>query len=107
VEAAPVRSLGRVNGSRRQGTGQARAFLPRTVEEIAEAEIDKAYSALAGRGLPAIRGEVIEGDVAGYHYYPGRERVRHWLDAGALEIVEEDTEPQQGWAYWHLLLRSR
>ena len=28
------------------------------------------------RGLPAVRGEVIEGDVAGYHYYPGRERVR-------------------------------
>jgi SAM-dependent methyltransferase len=78
-----------------------------TVEETAETAIDEAFSTLVGRGLPVIRGEVIEGDVAGYHYYPGREQVRHWLETEALEIVEQDTEPQEGWAYWHLLVRSR
>jgi SAM-dependent methyltransferase len=84
-----------------------RGHLYLTVEEIADAQIDEAHLALAGRGLPVVRGEVIEGDVAGYHYYPGRDQVRRWLDAEALEIVGEDTEPQEGWAYWHLLLRSR
>jgi SAM-dependent methyltransferase len=77
-----------------------------TVEEVADEEIDEAYATLAARGLPVVRGEVIEGDVAGYHYYPGRERVLGWLAAEALAIVEEATEPQEGWAYWHLLLRS-
>lgn len=81
-------------------------YLYLTVEEVAEAEIDQAFAALTERGLPVVRGEVIEGDVAGYHYYPGREQVGRWLEAEALEIVEQDTEPQDGWAYWHLLLRS-
>lgn len=78
-----------------------------TVEEVTETEIDAAFAVLSGRGLPAIRGEVIEGDVAGYHYYPGRPQVRQWLEVEGLEVVEQDTEPQQGWAYWHLVLRSR
>ncbi len=46
-----------------------------TVEEIAGDEVDAAYRDLSGKGLPAVRGEVIEGDVAGYHYYPERDRV--------------------------------
>jgi len=78
-----------------------------TVEEVADTTIDEAFAALAARGLPAIEGEVIEGDVAGYHYYPGRTQVRGWLQAEGMEIVEQDTESQGGWAYWHLLLRSR
>lgn len=78
-----------------------------TVEEVTDEEIDTAFAALTGRGLPVVRGEVIEGDVAGYHYYPGREQVRAWLDAERLEIIDQATEPQDGWAYWHLLLRSR
>jgi SAM-dependent methyltransferase len=77
-----------------------------TVEEVEVAVIETAYASLAAAGLPAVRGEVIEGDVAGYHFYPGRERVRGWLTDEGLSIVEEDTEPQDGWAYWHLLLRS-
>jgi SAM-dependent methyltransferase len=77
-----------------------------TVEEIDEAEIDDAFATLVGAGLPAVRGEVIEGDVAGYHYYPGREQVARWVEAEGLKIVAEDTEPQDGWAYWHLLLRA-
>ena len=51
-------------------------------------------------------GAVIEGDVAGYHYYPGRERVARWLAAEGLAVVQQGTEPQDGWAYWHLLLRA-
>ncbi len=53
------------------------------------------------------RCDVIEGDVAGYHFYPGRPQVREWLAAEGLEIVAEATEPQDGWAYWHLLLHPR
>jgi hypothetical protein len=45
-----------------------------TVEEVDQAEIDQAFQSLSARGLPVVRGEIIEGDVAGYHYYPGREQ---------------------------------
>jgi SAM-dependent methyltransferase len=78
-----------------------------TVEETDEAAIAEAFAVLSARGLPAVRGEVIEGDVAGYHFYPSREQVIGWLDAEGLRIVEEETETLDGWAYWHLLLRSR
>ena len=62
-----------------------------------------------GQGIPAVRGEVIEGDVAGYHYYPGRERVLGWFAAEGLEIVEEGYKQEGGgWGYRHLRgLRSR
>ena len=77
-----------------------------TVEEVAESVVDGAFAALVARGLPVVRGEVIEGDVAGYHFYPGRDRVMRWLEAEGLAIVEQSTEAHEGWAYWHLLLRS-
>ena len=83
-----------------------RGHLYLTVEEIDEAEIDARSRRFARAGLPAVRGEVIEGDVAGYHYYPGRGQVGRWVEAEGLEIVAKDTEPQDGWAYWHLLLRA-
>ena len=82
-----------------------------TVEEIGQSEIDEAFAELSKRGLPAVPGELIEGDVAGYHYYPGREQVVAWLDQAGLELVEEDyrqeAEGEGGWGYRHLLLRSR
>lgn len=78
-----------------------------TVEEQSELDVDAMLASLVARGLPAVRGEVIEGDVAGYHYYPSREQVADWLAAAGLEVVDEATEPQGGWAYWHLLLRGR
>jgi SAM-dependent methyltransferase len=80
-------------------------YLYLTVEEIPEPEIDAAFVELTERGLPAVRGEVIEGDVAGYHFYPGRIRVRRWLDDAALTLVAEDTSDHDTWGYWHLLLR--
>jgi ubiquinone/menaquinone biosynthesis C-methylase UbiE len=88
-----------------------RALRPRghiylTVEENDETQIDEAFAALTARGLPAVRGEVVEGDVAGYHYYPGRDRVIAWLEAERLEILAEDYVQEDGWGYRHLLLRS-
>ncbi len=77
-----------------------------TVEEVAEAVVDEAFSDLVGQGLPVVRGEVIEGDVAGYHYYPGRDQVMRWVEAERLAVVEQDTEAHEDWAYWHLLLQS-
>jgi SAM-dependent methyltransferase len=77
-----------------------------TVEEVAEPGIDEAFELAASRGLPAVRGEVTEGDVAGYHYYPGRDRVISWLGAEGLEILGEDFGQEDGWGYRHFLLRS-
>lgn len=79
-------------------------YLYLTVEEISEVEIDAAWTQNRKAGLPAVRGEVVEGDVAGYHYYPGRERVREWLAAEALEINDEATDQEDGYAYWHLFV---
>ena len=75
-----------------------------TVEEVPETVLDDAFADLSARGLPVVRGEVIEGDVAGYHYYPGRHQVARWLEAEGLAIVDQDTEAHEDWAYWHLLL---
>ena len=77
-----------------------------TVEEVAETLIDAAFADLSSRGLPVVRGEIIEGDVAGYHYYPGREQVARWLEAEGLAIVDHDTEAIEDWGYWHLLLHA-
>lgn len=78
-----------------------------TVEEVPDADIEAAIASLTERGLPAVRGEVIEGDVAGYHFYPKRAQVGEWIDAAGLVITEEATEPVDDWGYWHLLLRPR
>ena len=58
------------------------------------------------QGLPAVHGEVIEGDTAGYHYYPGREQVLAWLAAEGLEVVREGVGRGRNWGYRHLLLRT-
>ena len=80
------------------------AHLYLTVEEISDTDIDAAWAENLERGLPAVRGEVIEGDTAGYHYYPGRVRVREWLTAEGLELLDEATDQEEGWAYWHLFV---
>jgi SAM-dependent methyltransferase len=79
-----------------------------TVEEVdEEAKVDAAFAELSGRGLPVVRGEVIEGNVAGYHYYPGREQVRRWLADEGLVVVDEGFNQEDGWGYRHLLVRAR
>jgi cyclopropane fatty-acyl-phospholipid synthase-like methyltransferase len=77
-----------------------------TVEEIDEAEIEAAFASLSARGEPAVLGEVVEGDVAGYHYYPGRARVLGWFEAEGLGVEAEVLTPEDGWAYRHFLLRA-
>lgn len=77
-----------------------------TVEETDEASIDAALVEAKDHGWPAVRGEVVEGDTAGYHYYPGRPQVMSWLADEGLELVDEAFDQQEGWGYHHLLLRS-
>jgi SAM-dependent methyltransferase len=77
-----------------------------TVEELDAAAVEDAFQELVHLGLPAVRGEVVEGDVAGYHYYPGRDRVVRWCEATGLEISHEDHKQEDGWGYHHLLLRA-
>ena len=76
-----------------------------TVEETDEQEIDRAYGRLTEQGLPAVRGEVVEGDVAGYHYYPSRDQVRRWLDEAGWQLIDEGFGTEDGWGYRHFLLR--
>ena len=82
------------------------AHLYLTVEEVPESVIEDAWQSLTSQDLPAVRGEVIEGDVAGYHFYPGRDRVAGWLAAEGLRVVAQDTQDHGDWSYWHLLLRA-
>lgn len=89
-----------------------RAILPGghlylTVEVVDDGEIDAAFADATTKGLPAVRGEVIEGDTAGYHFYPRAEQVSAWFDAEGLELVAEGYDQEDGWGYRHLLLRSR
>jgi ubiquinone/menaquinone biosynthesis C-methylase UbiE len=86
---------------------KAGGHLYMTVEEVDDQrEIDDAFADLTERGLPAVHGEVIEGDVAGYHYYPGRDRVLGWFEAEGLTVVDEGYNQEDGWGYRHFLLRN-
>jgi len=77
-----------------------------TVEETDD-DVDAIFERHTREGLPVVRGEVIEGDVAGYHYYPGRAQAITWLDEAGFAVIDEDYDQQDGWGYRHLLLRPR
>jgi SAM-dependent methyltransferase len=78
-----------------------------TVEEGHQAVVDAAFESLVECGLPAVRGEVTEDGAAGYHYYPGRERVLGWIAAEGLGLVAEEYEHvRDAWGYRHWLLRA-
>jgi 2-polyprenyl-3-methyl-5-hydroxy-6-metoxy-1,4-benzoquinol methylase len=77
-----------------------------TVEEVDQAHVDQAFASLAAHGLPAVRGEIVEGDVAGYHYYPGREQAVAWLTGEGLTIGDEGFRRENGWGYRHFLLHT-
>ncbi len=78
-----------------------------TVEETTDTPgLEAAYAALTARGLPAVRGEVVDGDVASYHFYPAREQVHGWLADSALDVVDEAYVHARGeWGYRHFLLQ--
>ena len=77
-----------------------------TVEEVDRKHIDVAFELLTARGMPAVHGEVVEGNVAGYHYYPGRERVLGWFADAGLDVIDEGYSAEDGWGYRHFLLRA-
>ncbi len=75
-----------------------------TVEEVAEPVIDDAFATLTRRGLPVVRGEVVDGNVGGYHYYPGPDQVTAWFKATGLHVLDEGFQQEDGWGYRHFLL---
>jgi hypothetical protein len=75
-----------------------------TVEEPHDADFAAEHQALLARGLPAVPGEIINGDVAGYHYYPNRDQVIEWITKAELSLVDEAYHQEDGWGYRHLLL---
>jgi ubiquinone/menaquinone biosynthesis C-methylase UbiE len=77
-----------------------------TVEEIDRAEIEAAFAKESAEGLPVVVGEVVEGDTAGYHFYPDRERVDRWLESAGFETIEDVDEWLDGYGYRHLLVRA-
>ncbi len=78
-----------------------------TVEEVDQSRIDQAFASLSARGLPAVPGEIVEGEeVAGYHYYPGREQTAEWFGQEGLAIADEGFRQENGWGYRHFLLRA-
>jgi ubiquinone/menaquinone biosynthesis C-methylase UbiE len=77
-----------------------------TVEEVEQAQIDQAFQSLSARGLPVVRGEIVEGDVAAYHYYPGRDQAVEWFERENLAILDEGFRRDDGWGYHYFLLRT-
>jgi len=75
-----------------------------TIEESDQSDVDDAFARHTAEGLPIVRGEVIEGDVAGYHYYPGRDRALAWLAEAGFAVADEAFDQQEGWGYRHLIV---
>ena len=76
-----------------------------TVEEHPGAHLAATRETLLARGLPAVLGEVIDGDVAAYHFYPSRRQVLDWITVEGLAVVDETYHQDDGWGYRHFLLR--
>jgi SAM-dependent methyltransferase len=77
-----------------------------TLEEVEEANLNDAFQGLMRQGLPAVLGEVVEGDTGGYHFYPGRAQALRWIADGGFELIAEDADWRDDWGYRHLLLRA-
>jgi SAM-dependent methyltransferase len=78
-----------------------------TVEEVAAPVIEDAFATLTQRGLPAVRGEVTDGNVGGYHYYPGRDQVTALFQAAGLQTLDEGfNQEEDDWGYRHFLLQA-
>jgi SAM-dependent methyltransferase len=77
-----------------------------TLEEVEDESVDEAFQGLTAKGLPVVRGEVVEGETGGYHFYPGREQALEWITNGGFAVVAEDADWRGDWGYRHLLVRA-
>ena len=75
-----------------------------TVEENHSVDLDAYLTRIRQEGHPAIKGEVIDGGAAGYHFYPARERVLAWFADTGWHPLAEGYTPENGWGYRHFLL---
>jgi SAM-dependent methyltransferase len=74
-----------------------------TVEQVDDEELGRELADATARGLPVVRGEESRD---GYHHYPSRAQVGHWMEEGMLVVVAEDYSPGDGYGYLHLLARA-
>jgi ubiquinone/menaquinone biosynthesis C-methylase UbiE len=85
----------------RPGGGQ----LYLTIEAVERSTLDEAWERATAEGWPVTFGEVVEGDTAGYHFYPDRGQVDEWLSAAGFRTVADEDEWLDGYGYRHLLSR--
>jgi hypothetical protein len=76
-----------------------------TVQELEQHHLERAFASLSARGLPAVRGELANGNPAGYHFFPGRDQAVDWFGRQELAIVDEGFGRGNGWGHRHFLLR--
>ena len=77
-----------------------------TVQELHRHHLERAFESLSARGLPAVRGELVEGGAPGYAYFPGRDQAVGWFGQQGLAILDEGFRRGNGWGHRHFLLRA-
>ena len=79
-----------------------------TVEEVDADLIEASFAALTAEGLPVVRGELIDEESAGYHFYPDRASILDWMAAEGLKVIDGlyEASPAGRWGYRHFLLRA-
>lgn len=76
-----------------------------TVQDLHQHHIQRAFETLRTRGLPAVRGELAEGDTPGYRYFADCDRAVAWFGQQGLAILDEGFRRGNGWGHHHFLLR--
>ena len=76
-----------------------------TVEQVDRSRLEGAFDEATSAGLPVVFGDRADDTTGGYHHYPSREQVRHWLDDAELVVADEGDEELDGYGYHHLLVR--
>src|SRR5262245_18742870 len=76
---------------RRDGGGRpdGHCWQPAISVRPASSEIVATIEAVAGEQAITVRGEIVEGDVAAYHYYPGSDEAAGWIQCEGLAIADE------------------
>jgi SAM-dependent methyltransferase len=81
-----------------------------TIELAPEDQVRALNEEARRSGLPVVDGEVFWDEPDGYyHHHPTMQRVRAWITDAGFEIEEEEEGPwhEEGYAYHHVLARSR